>query len=267
MNRPFFTVTAPRAPMSPLVVEVPHASTWASAEHLALFGMPARYLASEADLYVDELYERAPDAGATLLVGGISRFVVDLNRAEEDVDAELVDGAPRRTGTTQGCLWKTTSDGRYVHTRRLSRQEWAERVLQIYRPYHHALMAAIYERQQRFGYAILLCGHSMPTAATKADVVPGTRGGLSCAPRVTELVLAHAEKSAFHTVIDKPYPGGYSTRNYGRPSDGVHAIQVELSRSLYMNEVYAAKSDGFEPIKAWCTELCAQLARLSLDRP
>ncbi len=261
-----YTLTPPLGAMSPLVVEVPHASTWLAPEHLALLNAPARSIVAEADLYVDELYARAPEFGATLVVGGVSRLALDLNRDKDDIDSEVIEDAPRKRGSNQGCLWKLTSDGRYVHTRKLLRGEWQLRVDSIYRPYHSAVAEALRVRHAKFGFAVLLCAHSMPSTATAADVVPGTRGGQSCAPALTSLVMGVAAAAGLRAVVDTPYLGGYGVRHYGKPSAGVHAIQVELSRRLYMHEAQGTRGGQFERLQAWCTELCGQMSRLSLDQ-
>ena len=266
MTQATFSITKPSGPLSPLVVEIPHASTWLAPEHLALLNAPARSIVAEADLFVDELYRSAPQWGASLLVCGVSRLVIDLNRDADDIDSEVVDDAPRKRGNTQGCLWKLTSDGRYVHTRRLTRQEWQSRLEQIYRPYHEAVEQALQARREQFGYAILLCAHSMPSSATTTDIVPGTRGGFSCAPSMTDLVKSLAGQAGFSAVVDSPYMGGYGVRHYGNPTSGVHAIQVEISRRLYMNEHLGTRSQHFERVQIWCKELCRQMSRLSLDQ-
>lgn len=276
MRRPFFDVFEPKTGETPLLVEVPHAGLYVPAEALAQLIAPARALARDADLYVDELYEDAPSEGATLLVARTSRYVADLNRAEDDVDAGVVAGDPRPARPhARGLVWRTTTDDEPALERPLSRDEYRWRVEAVHRPYHDTLRSILDRKIARFGYAILLCAHSMPSVGRtghadagvpRADVVPGTRGRTSAHPRVIDAVdgVAHAHgRSVEH---DRPYRGGYSTSFYGRPAARTHAIQVELARRLYLDEQTLARiPHGMTNTKVLCRALVARLASLPAE--
>ncbi len=269
----FFSLVEPRASMTPVVVEVPHAGLSVDALALATLAAPARSLAQDADLYVDELYADAPDEGATLLVSHVSRYVCDLNRAESDVDAQAVDGGRARSAP-HGVIWRATTENRQALVAPLSRQEYERRLELIYRPYHATLSRLLSERVQRFGYALLLCGHSMPSAGRdghadpgerRADVVPGSRGRTSANARVIELPEELARARGWSVAHDEPYRGGFSTAHYGRPAAGIHALQVELARRLYMDEAsLARKTNQFHEVRGFCRELVARLGSVQL---
>jgi N-formylglutamate amidohydrolase len=131
-------------------------------------------------------------------------------------------------------------------------------------------------KRQRFGFAILLCGHSMPSRGRaghadpgqeRADVVPGTRGRTTAAAPVIDVVDATARAFGFSVAHDAPYRGGFSTGHYGQPSARQFAIQIELARRLYMDErTLARKSTGFEATRRFCQTVVAELGRLSLSR-
>jgi N-formylglutamate amidohydrolase len=220
---------------------------------------------------VDELYADAPDQGAALLVAHASRYVCDLNRAEHDVDSLAVDGGRARSAP-HGVIWRVTTENRPALVAPLSRAEYERRLELIYRPYHAALAGLLTERVERFGYAILLCGHSMPSqgrdghadpGVNRADVVPGSRGRTSAAASIIDLPDLLAAPRGFSVAHDAPYRGGFSTAHYGRPSAGVHALQVELSRRLYMNERTMAKKTGdFEEVRSFCREIVGRLGTL-----
>lgn len=271
--RAAFSLVRPRGPETPVVVEIPHAGLEVDGPSLATLAAPAHNLGRDADLYVDALYEEAPSSGATTLVAHVSRYVVDLNRSEHDLDATTVEGAPAHARATRGVVWKLTSDGTKVLTRPLSRAELERRLETYHRPYHRALAATIAEKQARFGFAIVLAAHSMPSVGRlrpgepeRADVVPGTRGRTSAAAAVIDAVDAHARAAGLSVAHDEPYQGGFTTQSYGRPAQGVHVVQVELARRLYMDEAALAPHAGFEATRRFCLALVERLGALPLAR-
>jgi N-formylglutamate amidohydrolase len=270
-----FTVIEPAAEETPLTVEIPHAGLFVDGPALAGLVAPARSVGRDADLYVDELYADAPEAGATLLTAHVSRYVCDLNRSELDVDAESVLGAPPSARATRGIIWRLTSEGARILEAPLPRAEVERRLDTYYRPYHRALASILERKRARFGFAVLLAAHSMPSAGRagagdrdpkvtlpRADVVPGTRGRSSAATAFIDCVDGHARAAGLSVAHDDPYQGGYTTQHYGRPDRHVHVVQVELARRLYMDEPTLAKHAGFERMRAWCTDLARALGRV-----
>lgn len=265
-----FSVIEPTVEETPLTVEVPHAGLAVDGPSLSYLAAPARSLGRDADMYVDELYADVPSRGATLLVAHASRYVVDLNRSERDVDSESVEGAPATARATRGIVWRLTSEGVRVLDRPIPRSELERRLDTYYRPYHRTLAEIIERKRARFGFAIVLAAHSMPSVGrqghgdaqhVRADVVPGTRGRTSAARSFIEAVDRHARAAKLSVVHDDPYQGGFTTAHYGRPDLHVHVVQVELARRLYMDEAALAKNGGFERTRAWCAELAAILGR------
>jgi N-formylglutamate amidohydrolase len=229
---------------------------------------PARSIGQDADLFMDELFAAAPDLGATLLVSGRSRYVCDLNRAEGDLDAQTSpDGSA--ASAPHGVVWRRTTTGRPALNEPLSRTEVERRLSGLYRPYHQALENALNELQARFGYVILLCGHSMPSfgrlGERRADVVPGSQGGTTTAPEILRTVEEVSRDFRYDLAHDKPYRGGFTTQHHGRPRQGRHAVQVELSRRLYMDErTLTRKMPEFDRAQAFCEQL---VRRLGESRP
>lgn len=268
-----FTVTSPQGRETPLVVEVPHAGLEVDAQSLATLVCPARCIGNDADLFVDKLYARAPELGATLLVAHTSRYVLDLNRAETDVDSTVVLGVPR-LDAPHGLIWKRSTEGHPTLDGPLSRAELERRLESIHRPYHDRLRELLDEKRRKFGFALLLCAHSMPssgraghadTGSPRADIVPGTRGRTTAASHLIDLPEALAVARGWSVVHDVPYRGGYTTAHYGKPAAGVHAVQVELNRRIYMDEqALAPLPERFEATEAYCLEL---VERLGAARP
>ena len=269
----YFSAIEPRSTATPVVVEVPHAGLAVDALSLATLAAPARSLGRDADLYVDQLYGAAPDYGASMLVAHLSRYVCDLNRSESDVDSRAVEGGTA-TSAPHGLVWRSTTEARPALLAPLSRAELARRLDEIYRPYHRALAELIDEKKQRFGFAILLCAHSMPSfgraghadpGQARADIVPGSRGGTTTGAPVRQVTEEAAASFGWTLRHDDPYRGGFSTAHYGKPAAGVHAIQIEIARRLYMDEQSLAKAPaGFAHTQRFCNELVVRLGQLSL---
>jgi N-formylglutamate deformylase len=266
-----FVLTQPRAPEVPIVVEVPHAGLEVDAETLATLAAPASAIGRDADLYVDQLYEDAPDCGATLLSARMSRYVVDLNRAEQDVDRDTVVGATGRS-SPHGLIWRATTEARPAIARPLSKAELERRITNFYRPYHDKLDELVRDKLARFGFVIVLSGHSMPSRGRdghddpgreRADVVPGTRQRSTAAAAVIDVAESVAARFRLRLAHDEPYRGGHTTVRYGQPTTGIHAIQIELNRKLYMDELSLKKKpNDFRVIRGFCRSLVEDLGKL-----
>ncbi len=271
--RVYFSVHAPTSPETPVVVEVPHAGLSIEPEALATLIAPARAIGQDADLFVDELFADAPAEGATLLVAHVSRYVCDLNRAPDDVDASTVEGAKGRP-SPHGLVWRATTENLPALKEPLPRRELDRRLRCIWEPYHATLRELLDSKVARFGHAVLLCGHSMPSRGraghadpgrARADVVPGSRGGTTAAPSVIAVPDDLARERGWKVAHDDPYKGGYSTGRYGRPRAGTHSLQIELSRRLYMSErTLSKKPNDFEATRDYCRAVVARLGSLAL---
>ncbi len=241
---------------TPLVISVPHVGLdWPD----AYTPRPRVDFARNADYEVQSLYHRASELGAAMLVARYSRLLVDLNRADDDVSPNVVPDHPaprprRRPGTVaqagdfagsdhdrpgRGVVWSAAiGNVRLLHAP-LEYAAFADRIARFHAPYYRALEILLQRRRARFGYAILLDAHSMPRTAG-VDLVVGTLGGSSCAPQVEQLALetlrATDRRGNLRVRLNDPYLGGELVRRFGRPADGLHALQLEVSRSLYMDE-------------------------------
>jgi N-formylglutamate deformylase len=275
---------APERGRTPVIVEVPHAGLTIPAPLRADILADENAIGRDADLHVDALYASAPEAGAALLTARLSRYVVDLNRAPDDIDLDTEkpraaangSGSARpASGQPRGVVWKVTTEGRPVLRRPLDRAGLQQRLEAYHAPYHDALRAELERTRSRFGYAVLVAGHSMPSTVRRgareverrADVVPGSLGGTSADRRVIDLVDAHFRSAGLSVRHDDPYRGGFTTAHYGRPADGWHAIQIELNRALYMDEAtLSPKSGDFARLQGLLTDLVRLLGELELDR-
>lgn len=267
----FYSVLPPTGPEIPVVVEIPHAGLWVDPESMWSIAAPVRALASDADLYVDELYASAPAQGATVLVAHTSRYVCDLNRAEDDVDSQAVRHG-KAPHAPHGLIWRTTTDEQAALFAPLSESELERRLQTIYRPYHQELVNLLHAKRERFGYAILLCGHSMPSRGRvghtdpgrkRADIVPGSRVWTSACSAIIRVPEQLARDAGWTVAHDDPYRGGFTTAFYGRPTEHLHAVQVEISRGLYMDEHGLVRSrKGFARTQRFCEDLVVALGKI-----
>ncbi len=264
-----FDLVEPPDGDSPVLVEIPHASVALDAPALAAIAAPARCIARDADLYVDALFADSPQLGASLLVARRSRYFIDLNRAEDDFDGAAVSGGPS-LDRPRGVIWRLSSDGMAVHEQPLPHQEYERRCALLWRPYHNLIDELLQRKRERFGFAVMLCAHSMPTprsrglrsivAGQQADVVPGTQGRTTADGRWIDLVDAQARAHNWNVQHDAPYRGGFTTSHYGRPAEHMHVVQLELARRLYMDEQnLTLRPDGFANVKRFARGLVAKL--------
>lgn len=267
-----YRVVEPLGVETPLVVEIPHASIALDPESIATLTAPARCVGQDADLYVDELYADAAELGATVLVAEVSRYVCDLNRAETDIDAAAVSSAPKDApALPHGLIWRRSTDGQAVLAKPLDDQEFQRRMVRYYRPYHQTLSDMVEAKRARFGFALVLAAHSMPSSGRvghldsgndRADVVPGSRGGTTAQAEMIRIPEELAQRRNWSVVHDQPYRGGFTTGFWGQPQRQIHAVQVELNRRLYMDELtLSRRPGGFEQTRQYCRELVQALSR------
>lgn len=258
----------------PIVLSVPHSGIHTPEDVRGLYAQDPDRLAQLGDLYVDELFKHARDAGITVVRTPYSRFLVDLNRFADDLSPESVHGArvqaqPGYHGK-RGVIWAVSPNGYRLYKRPLTRIEAKERLLAYYHPYHEAVFTHLYTLRERFGYAILIDGHSMPSRSLslrgrpRADIVPGDLNGESCAPELSRFVCRWWEDAGYMVHPNHPYRGGAITRQHGRPHQHIHAIQLEFNRSLYMREDTLDRSHGFERLQSDCRRFLQGLCALDL---
>ncbi|MGP6087031.1 N-formylglutamate amidohydrolase [Antarctobacter jejuensis] len=228
------------------------------------------------DAFVDVLFDCAPQFGAPLLRACAPRAYVDLNRAADELDPALIEGM-RRTGHNPrvasglGVVPRVVAGGRAIYRGKLSRLEAERRINRIWRPYHDTLQALLNDAHGRFGEAILIDCHSMPHealdgavrhGAPRPEVVIGDRFGASAASDVVERVEAAFSSAGFVVARNAPFAGAFTTQHYGRPSRRQHAVQVEIDRSLYMNEARIVPNNRFEDVRAALRGVVIELADL-----
>jgi N-formylglutamate deformylase len=264
---------APSRERIPVLVEVPHAGLEIPDPLRGEILATPEALRRDADLHVDGLYDKAPEVGASLLTARLSRYVVDLNRAPDDIDLEPGQGQGARVGQPRGVVWRVTTEGQPVLRKPLDVSGMRQRVDLYHAPYHTRLQQELSALRAQFGFAILVAGHSMPSSVRRggrelerrADIVPGSLARSSADARVIDLVEQHFRAAGLSVRHDEPYRGGFTTAHYGRPAEGVHAIQIEVNRALYMDErTCQPKAGDFENLQELLRRLVERLGELDL---
>jgi N-formylglutamate amidohydrolase len=269
----FVELTAPETTATPVLVEVPHSGLQVPPEVEPEIETTPLAVLRDSDIYVDQLYERAPDHGATLLVSRVSRYVVDLNRGPDEVDSAAVPRHPKgRHIPARGVVWRARTDGTPLLRAPLTIDQFARRIERYYEPYHQTLREVAARMRKEHGHVLILAAHSMPSAGRRvfggrelrrADVVPGTRGRSTADARIIDLVDAHFRESGLSVKHDDPYRGGWTTSSYGAPKHGQHAVQIELNRALYVDEgTSEIKNPDFAQLQAVLDQLVNKLGGL-----
>ncbi len=272
-------ILAPAEQTVPLVFASPHSGSDYPADFLDAAALDERGLRRSEDSFVDELFAHAPAHGAPLLRALFPRAYVDPNREPYELDPAMfadslpahVNAASPRVAAGLGTIARVVASGAEIYRRKLTFAEAEERISRFYRPYHRALGALIDGTVERFGCCVLVDCHSMPSAGAGGrsgrngagvDVVLGDCFGSSCAPIVVQMAEVTLTALGYEVVRNAPYAGGFTTRHYGRPRQGVHVVQVELNRRLYMDEALHRRNDGFDRLSKDLESMVGALAAL-----
>lgn len=280
MTNSVYTLALPAKHSSCAVFNSPHSGSDYPQAFLARTRLGPLQIRSSEDAFVDELFVAAPEFGAPLMIAHIPRACVDLNRSPDDLDPALIEGASRRFLSPRisaglGVIPRVVAEGRTIMEGKLSLAEARGLLSDYWHPYHDQLRATITQSLQRFGHAILFDCHSMPHDALasapevrgrRPDIILGDRFGVSCDRWVMEGAVELFRANGFEVVRNAPFAGGYITQTYGRPRQGVHALQIEINRSLYMNEKRIMKRADFAEVAASVGKVVEGLAQLG-SRP
>jgi len=258
----------PSGTPSPLVFDLPHSGR----DYPEDFGstLPHAILRRAEDAHVGELLEGVTQRGVTMLRALFPRTYIDTNRDEADIDATLLgeqwphDLRPGpKTELGIGLIRRVIEPGVPIYERKLSIEEVRHRIERYYRPYRRALSEMIAQRHRQYGRVLHVDWHSMKSAGNKstpdgdgaerADFVLGDLRGLACDTEITERVADRVRELGYTVAVNDPYQGGDILRSYGRPASGVHSLQIEINRGIYMNEDSGEKTANFARLNAHLT--------------
>ncbi|WP_176082859.1 N-formylglutamate amidohydrolase [Martelella sp. HB161492] len=270
----YFEVIRPEVQTVPLVFNSPHSGRVYPPAFLAAARLDAHEVRRSEDVFVDELFAAAPACGAPLQRAFFPRAFLDVNREPYELDPRMFDGdLPAHANTTSvrvaaglGTIPRIVAENMDIYEDRLPAEEAAFRIDNIYKPYHASLKTLLRETKRDFGHAILVDCHSMPGSVSagsyrrKPDIIIGDRFGTSASRALSYAAVSIFERMGFSTVYNKPYAGGFITEYYGRPANDVHALQVEVSRRLYVDEETLQRRPEFPALKQALTLFIAEFA-------
>ena len=276
---PAFAVIDPPQRTLPLLLNSPHSGHRYPAEFLAASRLDRQAIRRSEDSYVDELLEKAAACGCPLLKANFPRAWLDVNREPYELDPKMFDGhlpsyaniRSMRVAGGLGTIARIVSESEEIYARPLQVAEALARIDAVYKPYHRLLRQLVLDTRVRFGHAVLLDCHSMPSTVrtlhgrVRPDIVVGDRYGTSCAGALTDFIAAQLGRRGYSVTRNKPYAGGFITEHYGQPQRGLHAVQVEFNRRLYMDERSLEKTSGFERLANDFAAVVSQLGAAIVD--
>ncbi len=276
---PPFEILEPAEWRAPVIFNSPHSGRVYPRAFLAAARLEIGTLRRSEDTFVDELVAGVVPRGHPLVRVHFPRCYVDVNREPYELDPRMFDGRLPSFANTRsmrvagglGTVARVVGDAQEIYGQRLSVDEALRRIETLYKPYHRALRRLITRVHRDFGAAVLIDCHSMPSTTTakeerpRADIVLGDRYGTSCAPAVSETIEDTLRALGYSVSRNKPYAGGFITEHYGNPAAGLHSLQLELNRALYMDERRYERSASFAQLRTDLEAMADQVGSIPLE--
>ena len=280
MPKSAYEVLHPDRNRSCVVFASPHSGRDYSWSFLRTTVLDEHAIRSSEDAFVDQLFECAAEFGSPFIRAGAPRAYVDLNRSSDELDPALIEGVRRqghnpRVASGLGVIPRVVANGRAIYRGKMTRSEADRRIQTYWHPYHEKLQELLDAAHRRHGQAVLIDCHSMPHEAMdgvarsgmrRPDIVLGDRFGAAASGEVVDRVEAAFAAAGFAVTRNTPFAGAYITQAYGRPSRGQHAVQVEIDRSLYMNEALIRPNGDYEAVQAALRQVVSEVALIGQGR-
>ena len=276
---PPFEILQPARTRGPVLFNSPHSGCVYPGEFLACSRLNIATLRRSEDSFVDELIAGAVKQGFPLMRAHFPRCFVDVNREPYELDPRMFEGRLPSFANTRsmrvagglGTVARVVGDSQEIYDRRIPVDDALRRIESLYKPYHRALRRSFIRLQGEFGAAVLIDCHSMPSSIGQKDERPrpqfvlGDRYGTSCAGVISETMEKTLRALGYSVNRNKPYAGGFITEHYGNPAVGLHAIQLEINRGLYMDERRCARSHAFGQLVSDLETLASRLGEIPIE--
>jgi N-formylglutamate amidohydrolase len=276
---PPFWIRHPESGPSALLFNSPHSGRIYPEAFLAASRLDRLALRRSEDMDVDHLFSDVIAAGASFMTVEFPRAYCDVNREPYELDPKMfaerlppyVNTASLRVASGLGTIPRTVGDGQDIYRGSLPIAEAFDRIECLYKPYHRALSRQLITAHRRYGFALLVDCHSMPSAAVtrsesyRCDIVIGDRFGTSADPDIPDRIEAYLRNCGYQVARNRPYAGGFITEHHGAPATGIHALQIEVNRALYMDERRMERLPNFERLKGDLAGMAHDLADLVTD--
>lgn len=275
------TVEKPVRAKLPFVFSSPHSGRLYPASFVTASNLDAMTLRRSEDSFVEEIFGGVMALGAPLIHARFPRAYLDANREPYELDPSMfADALPPHVNTRSlrvagglGTIARVVADSTEIYREPMAFAEAERRIRLLYMPFHEQLRGLLEETYRAFGWAVLIDCHSMPSVggpadddqgADRPDIVLGDRYGTACASEITEEAERILKRLGYSTVRNNPYAGGFNTEHYGRPNHGLHALQIEINRALYMNEAKIERGPGLKRLRADMSAFASELGKLDL---
>src|SRR5579871_2381368 len=259
---PPFEILEPAEWRGPVLFNSPHSGSIYPRDFLTATRLDLAALRRSEDSFVDELVIGVVKCGFPLMRAHFPRCFVDVNREPYELDPRMFDGRLPSFANTRsmrvagglGTVARVVGDAQEIYDQRIPVDDALRRIEGLYKPYHRALRKLMTRIHREFGTAVLVDCHSMPSAAgpkderPRADIVIGDRYGTSCLCVIADTIETTLRERGYSVSRNKPYAGGFITEHYGNPAAGIHWVQLEINRALYMDERRLERSKTFATV-------------------
>ena len=271
-----FEVTEPERILAPFLFNSPHSGLVYPRAFVEQARLELAALRRSEDSFVDQLFNGVTEAGMPFMRAHFPRCFLDVNREPYELDPRMFEGRLPAYANTRsmrvsgglGTIARIVGESQEIYSRRIPVGDALERIETFYKPYHRTLRRLMMEMQRSFGLAVLVDCHSMPSGngqdeRSRTDMVIGDRYGTSCAAVITDVLEHELARRGYAVVRNKPYAGGFITEHYGNPASGIHAVQIEINRSIYMDERRYERTTRFEKLRQDLLAVARSLAAIS----
>ncbi len=274
-----YVLDMPAERTSCVVFASPHSGRAYPASLLKRSVLNRKMIRSSEDAYVDQLFDSAPESGAPFLAAAMPRAYLDLNRSADELDPALIQGARRhghnpRVASGLGVIPRVVANGRAIYSGKLTMDEARLRIDTYWRPYHQKLKSLLSESHEMFGQAILIDCHSMPheavamaggSGSTRPEIVLGDRFGAAASGLIVDQIESAFTDAGLNVARNAPFAGAYVAQTYGRPTRQQHAIQIEIDRSLYMDEDTIQPNGNFQSFREVLRQVSGKIASIGSE--
>jgi len=276
LPRSAYEIVHPDKRVTSVVFASPHSGRDYPASFVKRTILDEHTIRTSEDAFVDRLFDSATQFGAPFLKAGAPRAYIDMNRSADELDPALIEGVRGgghnpRIASGLGIIPRVVANGRIIYSGKMSLAEAQARISGYYHPYHTALQKLLDESHARFGEAILVDCHSMPHEAVdgvvragkpRPEIVLGDRFGAAADAGIVDQIESAFLDAGFRVARNTPFAGAYTTSHYGRPSRRQHAVQIEIDRSLYMNEQLIRPNNNFSAFRSLLRGVIARIAEI-----
>jgi len=271
---PAFETVQPATLTAPFLFNSPHSGIVYPRSFVDQSRLDLPVLRRSEDTLVDRLFSDVTRLGMGFMRAHFPRCFLDVNREPYELDPRMFEGRLPAYANTRsmrvagglGTIARIVGEAQEIYGRRIPVDDAINRIETLYKPYHRTLRQLMVQMQRSFGVAVLVDCHSMPSGCQRdqrIDIVLGDRYGTSCATIIPDIMESELRRRGYTVVRNKPYAGGFITEHYGNPASGMHAVQIEINRALYMHEATYEPAESFQTVRSDLLDMALSLSRIA----